>query len=120
MRPIKFRAFSKLYGMYQGEDFPDNIFRNGEMHSEMKEDVVAVMQFTGLKDRNGKEIYEGDVVRFDTKVEGVKAEWSDPVVVLWNQENARFDWDDSFQGFIYKAYEVLGNIYENPELLTKQ
>lgn len=74
-----------------------------------------IMQFTGLKDNNSKEIYEGDVV-FDED-----GEYSKTCVI---------DWDDESGGFFGKALEdndtysmveidgvVIGNIYENPELL---
>ena len=83
-----------------------------------------LMQSTGVKDKNGKEIYEGDIISFE----------DDPVdVVRWNEdfccwtcwENGKineyaelFDWmqmkkEDS------KHYIIHGNIYENPELLIK-
>jgi len=76
--------------------------------------AVVVMQFTGLLDKNGKEIYEGDIVR---------EFWNgnpDPCCVQV------VEWDDNESsgprvvGFYLQdgdEYEVIGNIYENPELL---
>ena len=74
-----------------------------------------LMQFTGLKDRNGKEIYESDIVDFA----GLK-----PIEILWNDGGFVSDMFGSDpikltqEGMAVFA-EVLGNIYENPELLTK-
>jgi hypothetical protein len=65
--------------------------------------VAIPMQFTGLLDKNGKEIYEGDVV---------KGPQSSLKAVVWLQEYAAF----SIQ--YRRSLEVIGNIYENPELLT--
>ena len=67
------------------------------------------LQFTGLKDKDGKEIYEGDYIKVDTGV------------------TRRVEWREEFAGFMpfvipeFASYagslEVIGNIYENPELL---
>ena len=76
------------------------------------------MQCTGLKDKSGKEIYEGDILSFGL--------WSDTKLpclhkVYWNDESASFDtWDlrrNEWGGQLDAFSEVIGNIYENPELL---
>ena len=75
-----------------------------------------VMQFTGLHDKNGKEIYEGDIVRFD-----VSATERDPTPYV-NQvgevkiSSLTTDFG-KWQGVYCSYYRVIGNIYENPELL---
>jgi hypothetical protein len=71
------------------------------------------LQYTGLKDRNGREICEGDVVRFKIGGEDFKR----PVV--WNPSGMwSIQWPDQVNpGPLRGTYEVIGNIYENPELL---
>jgi hypothetical protein len=70
-------------------------------------------QYTGLRDKNGKEIYEGDVLK-DPK--GQKGK------VFWQKSNAQFavNWlmkDGSYETDSCIGYgEIIGNIYQNPEL----
>lgn len=84
-------------------------------------DNTVLMQSTGLKDKNGKLIYEGDIVEFNFDTDEIKA------VVSWdNKELIGFylNTTDYFKDkyvtdydFYKNDYEVIGNIYENPELL---
>lgn len=85
-------------------------------------DEVELMQCTGLKDKNGRMIYEGDIVKLYTvSGNGVGRiliekvfweEYSGGFVTSGNYGYGRFDYDD--------VYEVIGNIYENPELLESE
>lgn len=75
----------------------------------------VLMQFTGLKDRTGREIYEGDIL----KTSGV-----DNVKVVWNNDDGRWDckyikYGDrcELNSSVKYTSEVIGNIYENSELL---
>jgi uncharacterized phage protein (TIGR01671 family) len=81
--------------------------------------LVARRQFTGLRDKNGKEIYEGDVVRFNV----VKGRDNEPAVnhqkgaVRMEPLSLAFGvWDATY----CSQATIIGNIYENPELMEAQ
>ena len=73
---------------------------------------LKIMQFTGLKDKNDKEIYEGDIIRgyiandLDNKV---------TTRVYWDASANRSGWSIA----LTHELEIVGNIYENPELLKQ-
>lgn len=109
-REIKYRCYSKKNGMnYNNTYF---ILALSAHYNGKGEDIF--MQFTGLKDNNGKEIYEGDIVRTN------EAEWIAKVVF----EQGNFMCCDKINGFSayceWEKFEVIGNIYQNPELLEAQ
>ena len=90
-------------------------------------EIVKLMQFTGLKDKNGKEICEGDIVRrvyAFTKANKPK-ETTDQIVfsdewgafAFHSKTNIGKGWSRMYSGHKAFPFEVIGNIYENPELL---
>ena len=102
MRQIKFRAWDTQFKrMLNNVAVCDGIVPHIGHHCE-------VMQFTGLKDKNDKEIYEGDIVK-------AKYHWDEPHVIALPTDYYDFT-EYTLDG---EDMEVIGNFYENPELLNK-
>jgi uncharacterized phage protein (TIGR01671 family) len=123
MREIKFRAWHKEAGIMASKPYPINIGRFGFFSEDNQAIVIALepnvilLQFTGLKDKNGKEIYEGDVVKCLNGSQGVFV-WSNKLG-MWRIDTTQTigGWSHPTEGFDGDTLEVIGNIYENPELL---
>ena len=125
MRQIKFRVWDKLkkrmldsFGLWELHDDGQNlehgngsIFVNRRYNLFKKKDFLF-LQFTGLKDKNGKKIYEGDVIKCLNKSMEIKfmnaqfiATDGKGIYTIWTNDDGDI--------------EVLGNIYENPLLVKK-
>lgn len=140
MREIKFRAWDEqkkfMHTNFQfiksGETGSDWLVFTSDQDSDYSKQMynpyfqeqLKIMQYTELKDKNGKEIYEGDIIRsIDSKGNEIIHS------IIYEQEYARFaiihkiqhvfdtpmllsqEWIGAYQK------EIIGNIYENPELI---
>ena len=94
------------------------------LHQIEKEDL-ELMQFTGLKDKNGREIYEGDIFDCIYHFDGCKKH---KLEVVYSDEGARFQMKSygkchqpNVEKYIWDMtrQEIIGNVYENPELLRE-
>jgi len=118
-REIKFRAFNKQFNemVYQGNRWVKDLSSFAKAWEN-----EHIMQYVGFKDYFGKEIYEGDVCRYDlidfgpdlidlTSLEGV-VEYKDGCFFLNG-----LDYRPSLKNYCIRYLTVIGNIYENPDLI---
>ena len=84
-------------------------------------DPETVGQYTGLKDRNGKEIYEGDIALMDYSAFNTGKDGQTYAVVRWIDYRAAFMWDAGLNYYadMRNDVEICGNIHDNPELLEE-
>jgi hypothetical protein len=122
IREIKYRVWNDRYKEFTYWGFIDGTFKGPPTGSglSIEECKKLSQQFTGLKDKQGREIYESDIVLWSYRREW----WNDgpgskKVIVAWDSYNTGFspfcecDVEGQYPG---GEFEVIGNIYENPEL----
>jgi len=115
MREIKFRAWIEvLEKMFDWEAV--QMCCGMRMFGRQESEGVFLMQFTGLKDKNGREIYEGDIVKAGNST------WT----VIYYERDCAFRLGACLEGHVGSAgltkgieIKVIGNIYENPELIKE-
>lgn len=124
MREIKFRAWNKIHNIMMKWGNLNNQYNTLNC---LTYEHLEIMQYTGLKDKNDKEIYEGDITK---SCEGYVRQ------VVWKDNSWKYYWKvkKTYQGESYleniyntmgetssKRFgdEIIGNIYENPNLLKE-
>ncbi|EMF0486604.1 MAG: YopX family protein [Enterococcus hirae] len=125
MKP-KFRAW---YTPFKGEEFGQEM-KYGQAgrlitHAEMSPDKYILMQSTGLKDKNGVEIFEGDIVLFSVSDGFNHLDHEKAVVqasgchsgLICKLVDLDLEYRIYYDPVFHTDYEVIGNIYENKELL---
>jgi len=137
MRELKFRAWDgNMMLPIESRDVDTSIQDKEEVEETKikdwdllfdKDEEIVVMQYSGLKDKNGKEMYEGDIVNLH--------DWGNEnyligrAEVIWDKAYCKFDFrrisglsienDNDYDKFRTNP-EVIGNVYENPELLVNK
>lgn len=120
-REIKFRMWNRIV------ERMSNGYTLYELHAQaVNFPILEIMQYTGLKDKNGTELYEGDIVNQFTLEVKRTVVYHNGSFGYWDSEDVKyrslisyagnqwFDWKDSKSQHI----EVIGNIYQNTELIT--
>ncbi len=123
MREIKFRAwYARKKSPGTMSYYPVLVRNREDVWTTEYPETAVLMQYTGLKDKNGKEIYEGDICRYqewlqpdlkgECQIHKIKFgycsfDFGDCPLYEWLDEEGNID------------IEVIGNIYENPELLNR-
>ena len=143
MREIKFRLPTKCQNShFRWEYFVLDFPENGAVKREWGQkncdcpthgidqgfsSIGTAQQYTGLKDKNGKEIYEGDVLRWKYKDDnGYRTQKGDKIIgaVWYNTGTTEYrvekgNDDSRLNEFNTSEIEIIGNIYENPELISE-
>ena len=135
-RVLKFRVWNKETKKFYTPDNEGDViaisldgtitsgYIDGDMTTDGNENYIP-QQFTGLLDRNGKEIYEGDIVRITDKFD-FSSEYPDTYEIKYELNNSDSIYPAGFKlkskknktcVWSYKALIIVGNIFETPELL---
>ena len=109
MREIKFRAWDVERKSWMNEqDAYNEVQEQGRWNPERGQ-FYKLMQFTGLYDKNGKEIYEGDIYKWRDEIGTITYDNACFNCTAGNGNNELYSMVDDI--------EIIGNIYENPELI---
>ncbi|MCP5005777.1 MAG: hypothetical protein GY941_17845 [Planctomycetes bacterium] len=127
MREIKFRAYDKIKNKMftkvtvgntcngNHDDYTAHAYYDDDwLHFDELSDV-ELMQYTGLKDKNCVDVYVGDIVKFNKYIAEIEFPKNEFQPLFYNDYLEEWSSLTFFKG--YENFEVIGNIYENPELI---
>ena len=129
MREIKFRAWNRIentmyYTHYKYSYHLHEFAKLKEFFGildDVKDQFTDPMQYTGLKDNDGKEIYESDILEYKHTGEIVIVDWDSEIgCYIFDNENEKEQDVYICDMSLSNEYKIIGNKYENPELLEKQ
>lgn len=133
MRTLKFRAYDSATGKVSEpfdvkESWGDYLIDFEDYSTDGALDSIIWEQFTGLLDRNGKEIYEGDIIRvfstdeYEVSFEGIYRVYFDNRWLSYQMYKIQSSYSsiaEPFEPEMSANIEVIGNIHENPDLLER-
>ncbi len=110
----KMREVRRIDFSHTGEDWAVLCQQGNEVGVKLTMSEVILMQFTGLLDKLGREIYEGDIVKHPWLSKGKDDEYG---IIEFKNDAYFHHWVIEFGCWDDKEFEIIGNIHENPDLL---
>jgi uncharacterized phage protein (TIGR01671 family) len=130
MREIKFRIWDNELKWWWCEDSQYLQMDGKKIHpapwstlsADLPNDSIVVLQYTGLKDKNGVEIYEGDIIHYKFDGDSYPKEAVDRILTCsYDEDEGMYSFDNSDHSYywaeIKRHCNIIGNLFENPELL---
>jgi uncharacterized phage protein (TIGR01671 family) len=119
---VWYSQYSRMH--HVGDWYLEEVYFDGKPWNDP---ASTVMQYTGIKDKNGKEIYEGDILSYKQHMHSTSVTMDKKDYIVYDNAMFCFKSDcgtQSFGGGMSNAgreeFEVIGNIFENPELLAEK